>query len=283
VNGHHHRSRRTARWTTLALAALLLSACGEGRAAGRGSEASLLVLAASDLQLAFEEIVPHYLAATGERLGVVLGSTGNLAAQIRHGAPADLFLAANAEFVDELIRGGSIDPGSRREYATGRLALVSPPGRAPPPDVAALAHPRFGVVAIANPEHAPYGTAAREALHGAGVWDAVRQRLVLGENVSHAHQFARTGNADAAIVALSLVVGAAGGGEAHTLVPADLHRPLRQTAGVTTGSARPEAAAAFLAFLLSARGQAILARHGFEPPAAGEGVHGAPPPTGEGS
>jgi molybdate transport system substrate-binding protein len=263
-------SRTAARRLVLFAAAALLAACGE-RPAERGAagDPPLLVLAASDLQMAFEEIVPRFRAATGERVETVLGSTGNLAAQIRHGAPADLFFAANEAFLDNLVDAGRIVPESRRLYAVGRLALVTAPSRDPPAGVAALADPRYRVVAIANPEHAPYGTAAREALRSAGVWEAVRPRLVLGENVAQTYQFARTANADAAIVALSLVAGLPGGAVPHAVVPADLHRPLRQAAGIVVGSRRPEAGRRFLDFVLSEEGRTILARHGFEDPAGG--------------
>ncbi len=252
----------------LLLAAAPLVAGCDGAPADR-EDPPLLVLAASDLQMAFEEIVPRFRDLTGQRVEVVLGSTGNLAAQIRHGAPADLFFAADETFLDDLIEAGRIDPGSRRLYAIGRLALVAPPGREPPAEIAALADPGFRVIAIANPEHAPYGRAGREALRRAGVWETVRPRLVLGENIAHSYQFTRTGNADAAVVALSLVVGIPGGGVPHTVVPVELHAPLRQAAGVVADSRREAAARRFLDFVLSEEGQGILARYGFEDPADG--------------
>lgn len=243
--------------------ALALAGCaGETR----DDAAPLLVLAASDLQVAFEEILSLFEARTGERVSLVLGSTGNLATQIRNGAPGDLFFAANESFLEELIAAGRVEPNTRRIYALGRLVLVAPPGRDPPAEIASLAAPGFEIVAIANPEHAPYGIAARDALERAGLWDWIQPRLVLGENVSQTYQLVRTGNADVGIVALGLVMGAPGDPVPYTLVGSELHAPLRQAAGVVTGSARPEFAQAFLDLVLSPEGQEIMARYGFEPP-----------------
>lgn len=252
---------------------LTLSAlgCGTGEASGggeRGNEStgSLLVLGASDLLAAFDELVPLYESRTGERVELVLGSTGNLSAQIRHGAPADLFFSANAAFLDGLIDAGRIDPGSRSIYAVGRLAAVAPPGSDPPAHPSELRDPRFRTIAIANPEHAPYGWAAREALRSLGLWEELRERIVMGENVAHALQFVRTGNADAGIVALSLVRGEFGESVPHRVVDDALHPPMLQVAGIVSGSNRPGQARAFLEFVLSPDGQEILARYGFEPP-----------------
>jgi len=232
-----------------------------------GAAGALLVLAASDLQFAFEELVALYESQMGERVQVVLGSTGNLAAQIRHGAPADLFFAANELFLDGLIEAGHVIAESSTAYAIGRLALVAPPGRPPPTGLSELADPRYEVVTIANPEHAPYGMAARDALQAAGLWEALGPRFVLGENIAHAMQFVRTGNADAGIVALGLVLG---GGETypHTLLDAALHAPLRQSAGVVAGSERAGRAARFLEFVTSEVGRELLLRYGFEEPDA---------------
>jgi molybdate transport system substrate-binding protein len=222
------------------------------------------VLAASDLQAAMPELVARYEAATGRRARVVLGSTGNLTSQIEQGAPGDLFLAASERFVDRLEARGLIVPPSRRVYAIGPLVLVSAPGAALPRTVAELAGAAYGTVAIANPEHAPYGMAAREAMQSAGVWDAVRPRLVLGENIAQALQFVRSGNADAGIVARGLVVHLPD--VAWQPVDPGLHAPLRQTAAVLRGSTRPDDAAAFLDLVTGEEGRTILRRHGFELP-----------------
>jgi molybdate transport system substrate-binding protein len=248
----------------LALLPALLGCRGGEADRGRAASAEpLLVFAAADLQAAFAEMVPAWEAASGVRITLVLGSTGNLATQIEHGAPADLFFAASERFVDRLAAAGRIDEGTRRVYARGRLAVVWS-GTDAPADLRELTLPRFGAIAIANPEHAPYGTAAREALSAAGIWEAVRPRLVVGESVAQALRFVRSGNADAGVVALGLVL--AGGRGGHLIVPDSLHAPLRQEAAVVRDSRHADAARAFLAHVLSPEGQATLRRHGFEPP-----------------
>jgi molybdate transport system substrate-binding protein len=256
----------------LRLAVLIMSAvllgCGGGREpepARAGGEATpVLVFAASDLQAAFSEIEAEFEAATGERLTVVFGSTGNLAAQITSGAPADVFFAANERFLDGLSAAGRIEEESRRVYALGRLALVWRAETEGPGSVGDLARPAFRTIAIANPEHAPYGMAAREALRTAGVWEAVNPRLVYGENIAQALQFVQSGNADAGVVALGLVLGPRY--RPHRVVPDTEHAPLRQAAAVVRGSPRADAARRLLGFVTAPEGRAILARYGFDPP-----------------
>jgi molybdate transport system substrate-binding protein len=252
-----------------ALAAVLLAACGRGdapRAGGGAGERPLLVLAAADLQLALPEIAHAFEARTGIPVDLVLGSTGNLTTQIENGAPADVFLAADLSFIGRLERGGVVAEGSRRVYAVGRLALVWRAGAPPPADVAALASAAYRTVAIANPEHAPYGRAAREALEASAAWTAVRPRLVVGENVAQAMQFVRTGNADAGLVALGVAIGQRE--VPYRVVDAALHAPLLQAGAVLGESRRPGDAAAFLEEVAGAAGQRVLRRYGFEAPEA---------------
>lgn len=244
-----------------------LVAVGAVAAAVAGAPRPLTVFAASDLAFAFADIVPRFEAASGRRVTLVLGSTGNLAKQIESGAPADVFFAANVAFVDGLAAAGAVRPATRALYAQGRIVLAT--GRSTGLRLASLddlRRPEVRRIAIANPEHAPYGQAAREALEAASLWTAVRPKLVYGENVRHALQFLESGAADAAIVALSI---ARVPGVAWAPIDQGLHRPLDQAAAVTTRSAEPDAAAALIAFVTGAEGQAILARHGFEPPRRG--------------
>jgi molybdate transport system substrate-binding protein len=244
--------------------AVFLAGCGAG-AGGDGQRGDpLLVLAASDLQNALPEIVARYEAATGIRSTLVFGSTGNLAAQIAQGAPGDLFLAANERFVDRLGAAGHLREDTRGVYAIGRLAVVLAPGAPRAEGLEALADPRFRTVAIANPEHAPYGAAAREALTAAGLWATLERRLVYGENVSQALQFVLTGNADAGLVALGILAGLPE--VRHLVVDEALHRPLTQTGVVLRGSSRASAARQLLEFIVDEEGQAILRRFGFEEP-----------------
>ena len=249
------------------LMAMALSSCV---ADPQGSQ-PLLVLAAANLTGAMEAVEEAYEAASGEELTVVFGSSGNLAAQIRHGAPADVYVSADETFFDGLTSDGLLSPSSRVEVAVGRLAVIVPPGRPPVDDLQVLGDPTYQVVAMANPDHAPYGAAARSVLQAAGVWPALAGRLVMGENVAQALQYVRTGNADVGLVALSLVVSpdsGSGAGPSFTVVDPALHEPLLQVGGVVTESGRPDAAAAFLSWLAGAGGRTILQRYGFEVPSS---------------
>ena len=236
---------------------LLLTGC-----AAQADERPLLVAAASDLQPAFEELGREYEQQTGRPVTFTFGSSGQLAEQLKNGAPYEVFASAGVRYVEEVLRAGRGDPGSQADYALGRLAVWTPQQEA---TLEQLAAPRFGRIAIANPEHAPYGLAARQALVSAGLLPALQSRLVLGENVSDTLRLATSGNADAAVVALSLVQDRAGG--VHTVVPADAHAPLRQALLVTAEEPREPAAAAFADLVTGPTGQAVLARHGFAPPA----------------
>ena len=245
-----------------ALVAALMSACtGVGSESGQANGGPLLVMAAASLSGAMPEIVRDFEERTGVAVDLAQGATHTLAAQIRHGAPVDLFFAADEATIDRLVASGSIRGTSVRRYSTGRLALVWRAGAAAPAGIADLLAPRYAVVAIANPEIAPYGAAAREALQQAGVWGGLQERIVLGENVAQAYQFVRTGNADVALVARSVV---------DTLttrfitVDGALHQPIHQSAGIVKASGHP-AAQSFLDHVLSSEGQAILTAHGFAP------------------
>lgn len=247
------------RAVALALAALL--AVAPAAAAEPPS-----VAAASDLQFALPEIAADF-ARGGAPVKLVFGSSGNLRRQIEQGAPFELFLSADESYVLELERQGRTE-GAGVLYAVGRIVLFLPKGSKLKPDAslrdlaAALDDGRLRRLAIANPEHAPYGRAAREALTAAGLWPKIVPRLVYGENVSQAAQFATTGSAQAGIIAYSLAVSPrlqdAG---IHVLLPADGHQPLRQrmalmkNAGPTTR--------AFYAHLQGASARAVFRRYGF--------------------
>lgn len=238
----------------LAIAAVALAGC----AADEPSETPLLVLAAASLNQVMPELIDTYRAANGEEIELVLGSTGNLAAQIENGAPADLFFAADVETVDRLAGTGRLDPASVAVYGRGELAMLVADGSRLPASIEQLEDAAFQVIAIANPEHAPYGAAARQALEGAGIWEAVQERVVYGENVAQTYQLVRSGNADVAIVARSVLME----DDAWAPVRPDLYMPIEQAAGITTEQPHP-AASDFLRFVLSAEGQAILEAGGF--------------------
>jgi molybdate transport system substrate-binding protein len=251
--------RRVLVVASLAVVALLLLACSV-----RGSETDtreLTVAAAADLQLAFTEIGEHFTERTGWQVTFSFGSTGNLTAQIEEGAPFDVFAAANVAFVDRLIDGGHAIAGTKDLYAVGRVVLAS--SRSAGANVRTLEgllDPAITRIAIANPDHAPYGLAAKEALIGAGLWDELEPKLVYGENVRQALQFVETGNAEAGIVALSI---AESPDITWVLIDDALHNPLLQA--IVAVSHRPHEAMAreFIDFVMSDEGQATLARYGF--------------------
>lgn len=235
-------------------------------ATGRAAD-TLRVFGAADLAFAFKEVVPRFEQATGATVSLVLGSTGNLARQIEHGAPADVLFAANVAFVDALAEAGAVRPETRTLYARGRIVLAARRDAAVRPgSLADLRRPEVRRIAIANPAHAPYGQAAKEALEALGLWAEVRPKLVYGENVRHALQFLESGAADAAIVALSIADTA---GIVSAPIDASLHRPLDQAAAVTTRSRHPERAAAFIRFVTGPEGRSIMARYGFDLPSQG--------------
>ncbi|MBI1726852.1 MAG: molybdate ABC transporter substrate-binding protein [Candidatus Rokubacteria bacterium] len=222
---------------------------------------TLVVYAASDVDLAFREIKPLFENATGARVTLVLGSTGNLAKQIGHGAPADVFFAANESFVDDLRAAGAVIPQTRTLYAQGRIVLAVP--KKPViavREIGDLLKPAVRRVAIANPAHAPYGRAAQEALERAGVWEKVKPKLVYGENIRHALQFVETGAVEAGIVALSI---ADAPGIAYAPIDPALYAPLNQVAAVVKRSPHPDLGAAFIRFVNGAEGRPILKRYGF--------------------
>lgn len=220
------------------------------------------VAAAADLMLAFEELGKAFAKQTGRRVTFSFGSTGLLAKQVREGAPFDVFAAANVSYVDEVVSAGACDGATKTPYARGRIAIWTKRGGiVPPARVEDLADPRFTRVAIANPEHAPYGQAAKQALQKTGAWSKVGARLVLGENVRQTLQFAETGNVEAAIVALALVVNDKDND--WLLVDESLHRPIDQALVVCAKGARREGGEAFARFVSSEQGRAVMRRFGF--------------------
>jgi molybdate transport system substrate-binding protein len=245
-----------------ALAALLLAALPAAAAPG--------IAAASDLKFALDEIARAWSRETGKAVRLTYGSSGNFRRQIAEGAPFELFLSADEAYVLALAREGRLeDEGTL--YAVGRLVLFVPPGSPVDPDrgLAGLAEAaragRVARVAIANPAHAPYGRAAREALESAGAWKTLERRLVLGENVSQAAQFAASGDATAGLFAYSLTFSPAVASRGRfALVPESAHAPLRQRMALVKGAG--EEARAFYRHLQGPAARAIFARYGFAPP-----------------
>jgi len=216
----------------------------------------LLVAAASDLIVVQGPLSETWKAQSDFSLRFTFGASGLLARQIASGAPYDVFLSADEARVKELVDSGNLVRETVVRYAQGRLGLWGKGGRVG--SLADLISPSILHIAIANPAHAPYGAAARQALEKAGLWPKLSTKIVYGETVRQAYEFAQSGNAEAAIVAWSLVSDRGG-----ILLPANLHSPIRQTGGVVKSSAHPEAARQFLRLLTSAEGRRILQGHGF--------------------
>lgn len=240
----------------------LLAACAAGAPAARPP---LLVAAAANVQPALRELAAGYEAATGQPVTLAVGSTGQLVQQIASGAPADVFFAADEQGIDALIAQGHVAPETRRVYAVGRLALIASPHAAVRvARLGDLADPAVRHVALANPQTAPYGRAAREALERSGLWPALQPKLVYGENIVQAFQYVETGSADAGLVALSLVVERPA--IAYQVIDEALHEPVRQAAGVVAASRQPAAARAFLDYVTGPAGRAVWERYGYRVP-----------------
>ncbi|MFN4116012.1 MAG: molybdate ABC transporter substrate-binding protein, partial [Inhella sp.] len=228
------------------------------------------VAAASDLKFAVEEVAALFEQQGGGKLRLVFGSSGNFYAQILQGAPFHLYMSADEDFVFKLADAGKTeDRGSL--YAIGRIGLMVPHGSPLKADGelrdlgAALRDGRLRKFAIANPEHAPYGARAREALQHAGLWQAIEPRLVLGENISQTVQFATSGSTQGGVIALSLALApsVAKLGQ-FALIPEGWHQPLRQRMVLVKGA--PPAARAIQDFIGSPAAQAIMRRYGVAMP-----------------
>ena len=226
----------------------------------------ITIAAAADLNFVFRELVAEYEKSTGDRVRLSLGSSGNFYAQIQNGAPFDLYFSADIAYPRKLEEAGLTVPGSLYPYAIGRIVLWA--GKDSRLDLSKgleiLREPTIKKIAIANPKHAPYGRAAVAAMEQAQVYDRVKDKLVLGENISQAAQFIESGAADIGIIAMSLAVAplmqAAG---QYWEIPADAHPPIEQGAVVLTGGKNQASAKAFLSFVQGAEGQAMMKRYGF--------------------
>jgi molybdate transport system substrate-binding protein len=226
---------------------------------------TLKVAAASDLQFAMPALAAQFEKDAGAGVNVTFGSSGNFFTQIQNGAPFDVFLSADVNYPRQLEAAGLAERGSV-VYARGRIVLWARNDRALDltRGLTVLGDAGVARVAIANPAHAPYGRAAVAAMERAGVYAGVRGKLVLGENISQAAQFAQSGNADAAIVALSLALAPAMKEAGHYVdIPAGSYPPIEQGAAVLRASGQKALAARFVAFLSQPKAVAILESFGF--------------------
>jgi molybdate transport system substrate-binding protein len=230
---------------------------------------AMAVAAASDLQSVLPAIAERFEQQTGQRVSLTFGSSGNFFSQIRNGAPFDLFFSADVDYPRQLEAAGLAEPGTLRPYATGTLVLYTPAGTGLDlkRGLSLLGDARVRRIAIANPEHAPYGRAAVAALRHEGLYDRVRAKLVLGENISQAAQFVQSGNAEAGLLALSLAVAPAmKNAGAYVEVPSSDYPPIEQAAIIMKASARKPAAQQFLAFVTGPESVQALKQAGFREP-----------------
>jgi molybdate transport system substrate-binding protein len=228
------------------------------------------VAAAADLKFAVEEIAARFEKETGTRLRLVFGSSGSFYSQLLQGAPFQMYMSADEGFVFKLADAGKTEDRGRL-YAVGRIGIMVPPGSPLKADgefkdlAAALQDGRLQKFAIANPDHAPYGLRAKEALQHAGLWDAIQGRLVMGENIAQTAQFATSGSTQGGVIALSLAkapsVARLG---SFALIPEAWHEPLRQRMVLMKGA--PPALHAFYKYLSTPAAQEIMVRYGFAMP-----------------
>lgn len=273
-SGIHIPAFSRASWRARALAAALALALAAVAAQPARAQAEVPVIAAaSDLQFALEEVRQAFVIETGRTVRLAFGASGNLARQIRQGAPFEVFLSADETYVRALA-GAGITRDDGAIYALGRLAILVARGSPLSADGsladlrAALADGRVGKFAIANPAHAPYGRRAEEVLRHQGLWQAISPKLVLGENVSQAAQFAASGNAQGGLVAHSLALAPRlADHTAFALVPDQWHSPLRQRMVLLKGAG--PVAEQFYDFLRQPAARAILERNGFAVPGVG--------------
>lgn len=260
---------RAARVQVALVAALVALTVAPHRAAAE-TPASVNIAAASDLRFALEEVEKAFERDTGKQVTLTFGSSGNFFRQISEGAPFQMFMSADEDYVNQLAaKGKTVDAGAL--YAIGRIVIFAPKGSPLKVDdhvkglKSGLAKGTVTKFAIANPEHAPYGRAAEEALRHQNLWDKVQPKLVLGENVSQAAQYATSGATQGGIFAYSLALSPAVSslGE-YKLIPAEWHKPLRQRMVLINGAG--ETAQAFYTYIQQPPARAVFRRYGFALP-----------------
>jgi len=241
--------------------ALVLGLCASAFAQG------ITVAAAADMSAVLPEIAARYKSHAGQEVKLIFGSSGNLTTQIRNGAPFDIFFSADEEYPKQLIDAGLAEKDTLYCYAIGRLALWVPndsPLDLSKAGMQALLDPTVRKVAIANPQHAPYGRAAEAVLRHFGIYDQISAKLVLGENVSQAVQFVESGNAQAGLIALSHALAPAMRAKGrYWTVPLDAYPTLNQAVVVLSRSKQQQAARKFLEFVHSPEATSLLKSYGF--------------------
>jgi molybdate transport system substrate-binding protein len=232
----------------------------------------LTVAAAADLQSAMQDIVGQFQKQTGKPVSVIYGSSGNFFQQIQNGAPFDIFFSANLDYPKKLEAAGLTEAGSYYQYGEGKIVVWvrKDSGLDINSGLHALLDPSIKKIAVANPQHAPYGQAAVAALQKEGIYDKVKDKFVRGENISQTASFVVSGSADVGIVALSLALSINMKDKGrYAEVPASDYPPIEQACVILSSSRNKEAARGFLAFIKTAAVADTLTRYGFEVPSFG--------------
>ena len=221
----------------------------------------LRIAAASDLQLALPKLTERFQASSGIAASITFGASGQLAEQIKQGAPFDVFLSANEAFVQDLAKAGFVKPSSVQRYARGTLVLaIYHEVENTVKSLDDLTRPEVKKIALANPTTAPYGKAGKQALENAGLWDKLQPKIVIAESVRQALLYVQKGDAEAAMVGRAI----ANVPEVRPVeVDTKLYEPIIQTLGVVAATARSPEAEQFARFVLDAEGQGTLKEFGF--------------------
>lgn len=249
----------------LCFSIFLLSACNrENDVKTSEKEASTLtVAAASDLQIAFTEVAQNFEAITNSEVQLTFGSSGMLSQQIENGAPYDVFASANVDFVEKLKESEKTIAETQTLYAKGRVGLTTlKKNQVEVNDLNDLLLPEIKKIAIANPETAPYGMAAKQVLETAGIWDQIQDKLVYGKNISDTLTLVTTGNAEVGLISHSLIDDKVN----FTLLDESLHKPLNQAITVIKETSQEQLAEQFVDYVTGSEGRKVLAKYGFDLP-----------------
>ena len=253
-----------------ALIAFLAAACISQLCTARYCAAQeITVAAAADLQFAMQDIAARFQKETGKTVKLIYGSSGNFFQQLQNGAPFDMFFSANLDYAKKLEAAGLTDPGSYYQYAKGKIVIWVPTDSKVDlsSGIQALLNPAIKKIAIANPQHAPYGQAAVAALQKEHIYDKVQDKLVLGENISQTASFVVSGSADVGIVALSLALSPNMKDRGrYAEIPADEYPPIEQVCVILRSSKNKEAAEQFLSFIKTTAVGEVLKSYGFDLP-----------------
>lgn len=225
----------------------------------------LRIAGAANLAKVMEEIVPRFEKEHGAQVDFIPGSSGKLAAQLKEGAPFDLFMAANVKFVDEATASGECLGDSKKIYARGHVVMWSKEGAkdAPPDKLDGLADEKYETIAVAQPDQAPYGAAAKAALEKLGVWKKIEKRIIYGTNIEDTMKLAESGNAEVALIALSQVIKAKG---TYVPIPDELHDPLDQALAVCKNGKQQALAGKFVEFMATPEVKDLMKSYGYTIP-----------------